>query len=405
MDEFEIDVQGKENNEVHNAQLPLNFLTFGEIEHDDVKVYIKQDVYKALEKYALADTAHERGTILLGDYSTELGKTHVVISNFIEARYTDASASTLTFTHETWDYVNKEHDTKYGDTKIVGWQHTHPSYGIFLSNYDLFIQENFFNLPFQIAYVIDPIQNIRGFFQWKNGKIEKLKGYYIYDEVGIPIKISQSKDAGVPSSNSKPAKSNGLWIGTSILSLIVAIVCLFMMSAMRRTIKNEMASLEYVDRISDVNKQEIDTIKSEIENVTDPAAQEKASENAAKINEINQTIDEMGKEIEKRKEANELQQRTIDEQQTIIDNQKAVIEEQAKRIDDLQVEIDNVIENMPEQQFIVHVVKKGESLSSICKKYGIDYAGNINVIKQLNGISNVNIVYVGQTIILPNVVS
>ena len=64
----------------------------------------------------------------------------------------------------------------------MGWQHTHPGYGVFLSGYDLFIQKNFFNLPFQVAYVIDPIENTRGFFQWKNEKIKKLGGYYIYDD-------------------------------------------------------------------------------------------------------------------------------------------------------------------------------------------------------------------------------
>ena len=193
MDDFEIELISGDKEEKNFVQLPLNFLTIGEIENDDVKVYIKQDVYKELEKYASSDTNHELGTIILGDYSEELGKMHVIISDFIYAKYTDASASTLTFTHETWNYINREHDKNYPDKKIVGWQHTHPGYGIFLSNYDMFIQENFFNIPFQVAYVIDPVQHLRGFFQWKNGKVEKLKGFYIYDELGKQIKINQPK--------------------------------------------------------------------------------------------------------------------------------------------------------------------------------------------------------------------
>jgi proteasome lid subunit RPN8/RPN11 len=192
-DNINIELQNATQKGTASAQLPVNFLTVGEIENDDVKVYIKQDVYNALEKYASEDTEHERGTVILGDYREEMGKTHVVISNYIEAKYTDASSSTLTFTHESWDYIHKEHDSKYPDKKIVGWQHTHPNYGIFLSSYDLFIHENFFNMPFQVAYVIDPIQNLRGFFQWKNGKIEKLKGYYVYDDIGKQIKIEQVK--------------------------------------------------------------------------------------------------------------------------------------------------------------------------------------------------------------------
>ena len=215
--EFDIELeQTTEQEESGSVQLPLNFLSFGEFEADDVKVYIKQNVYKALEKYAAEDTSTERGTILIGDYCEELGKIHVVISDYIEARYTDASASTLTFTHETWDYVHKQHSERFEQKKIIGWQHTHPNYGIFLSNYDLFIQENFFDLPFQIAYVIDPIQNLRGFFQWKDGKIEKLKGYYVYDEVGKPIKIEQKKVA--TGASRAPGKGR---------SLVITLLCLF----------------------------------------------------------------------------------------------------------------------------------------------------------------------------------
>ena len=184
MEDFEIDIISDNTSNSTPIQLPLNFLKIGEIENDDVKVYIHQDVYKEMEKYASSDTAHELGTIMIGEYSEDMGKVHVVISDFIYAKYTDASASTLTFTHETWDYVHKEHDEKYPNKKIVGWQHTHPGYGVFLSNYDMFIQENFFNLTFQVAYVIDPLQHLRGFFQWKNGKVEKLKGFYIYDDLG-----------------------------------------------------------------------------------------------------------------------------------------------------------------------------------------------------------------------------
>ena len=220
--EFDIEVQEENVENINSTQLPMNFLTFGEIENDDVKVYIKQDVYKALEKLSASDTSKELGSIIVGDYCQDLGKTNVIVSNFIEAKYTDASASTLTFTHETWDYIHSEHERLYPEKKIIGWQHTHPNYGIFLSNYDMFIQENFFNLPFQIAYVIDPIQNIRGFFQWKNGKIEKLKGFYVYEDVGKPIKIEQTK---VESKSMKTVNMSKL---IYVLVSILCIVCLLL---------------------------------------------------------------------------------------------------------------------------------------------------------------------------------
>ena len=128
--DFDIEIQSAHVEQSDSVLLPMNFLTFGEIKSNDVQVYIRQSVYKALEKLALSDTRTELGSILLGQYCKSSGVTHVIISEYIEAKYTDASAATLTFTHDTWDYIHKEHARRYPDLKIIGWQHTHPNYGI-----------------------------------------------------------------------------------------------------------------------------------------------------------------------------------------------------------------------------------------------------------------------------------
>ncbi len=259
--DFEIDILEEEAAEENPTQLPVNFIKVGEIENDDVKVYIKQNVYSALEKYSRVDTQHERGTILIGSYSLEQEKMHIVISDYIEARYTDASASTLTFTHETWDYVHKEHQSKFPDKKIIGWQHTHPNYGIFLSNYDVFIHENFFNLPFQIAYVIDPIQNIRGFFQWKNGRIEKLKGFFIFDDIGKKIDI----EADNKNKNKVSApKGNNRFIQVALCLLAVTVLVLTgaMIAQNQKFLKRFSAQEEEIRKLNETSasaQEETDT--------------------------------------------------------------------------------------------------------------------------------------------------
>lgn len=373
MDEsFDIELN-EESSEVSNVvQLPMNFLTFGEIENDDVKVYIKQDVYKALEKYALEDTEHERGTIILGDYCEEMGKTHVVISNYIEAKYTDASASTLTFTHETWDYVHKEQDAKYPDKKIVGWQHTHPTYGIFLSNYDLFIHENFFNLPFQVAYVIDPVQNLRGFFQWKNGKIEKLKGYYIYDDVGKPIKIAQVKPETKNETNVAKRGINWISILTTTLAIILTIVCLFLISSLRKQFVEQQENQQKLLDVIDQQGQDLKSIQDSLS----------VEDDNGEIVSLTLTIDELISKLES-------QQITIDNQQQVIEELKATVEEMKNSSD-------------PEgDEYILYTVKPGDTLGRICASLNIDYWKNRDIILSLNNIANENIVLVGQNLIFP----
>lgn len=387
---FEIELQEENIEDVVNVQLPMNFLTFGEIENDDVKVYIKQDVYKALEKLSASDTSKELGSILIGEYCQELGKTNVIISNFVEAKYTDASASTLTFTHETWDYVHSEHERMYPEKKIIGWQHTHPNYGIFLSNYDVFIQENFFNLPFQIAYVIDPIQNIRGFFQWKNGKIQKLKGYYIYDDIGKPIKIEQVK---IKKEDATPVGKNKT---AGILIALLCIATVFLSFFTLSLNKNFQKQLEKEDEFLLVinnqqeeiknQKNEIEAQKSEIDKQNEILQNQ--AESITKMHEllINGVLDNTGKTTVVRLiEMLESQEITLPNQDEVITELKALLEKRPEAM----------------VTFKVYNVVAGDNLVEICDKNNLDYSAYIKTILTINGIENANQIYVGQTILLP----
>lgn len=174
--------------------LPQNILSMGERVEEDKNIYISQKIYKEIHKFTQNKITNESGGMLIGDIIEEFGKTNVLINGFIEAKHCEATPTTLKFTHETWEYVHKETEKKFPGKKIVGWIHTHPDFGIFLSEYDKFIQENFFKEEYQIAYVIDPIQKIEGFYFWINRKIERCRGFYIFDKTGTKISINAEKE-------------------------------------------------------------------------------------------------------------------------------------------------------------------------------------------------------------------
>ena len=349
--EIELSDEQKKSEEPSTLALPMNLLSFGSIGQDDVKVYLRQDVYKELERFSAEDTDHERGTILLGNWTEEMGKLHVVISHAIEARYTDASASTLTFTHKTWEYVHEEQEKNYPDEKIIGWQHTHPGYGIFLSNYDLFIQENFFNLPFQIAYVIDPIAKTRGFFQWKDGKTVKLDGYYLFDEVGVPIKIEREKVAEKEKEETEPASSK------KTLPLFVLMGALIILLAGGLLLTNAKLDRQITDfRVTSTR-------------LTDAEAKLEAlrEENSEKIASAEEKIEE----------------------------QKALLDSQQELLNALQKEKEETV------RFRRCTVEKGDTLSRICERMGVSYRQNAALILRINGIEDANRIFVGQTLLIP----
>ena len=178
----------KVSREKITPELPQNIIPVGERVFDDKNIYIHQKVYAQIHKFAAGKTENEHGGVLVGRILNEMGKENTIIEGFIEAKYNAATPTTLTFTHETWDHIHAEMDKKYKDKKIVGWIHTHPNFGVFLSENDKFIQENFFSDVNQVAYVVDPIQYEEGFFFWVDGKLERCPGFYLFDKNGVKIK-------------------------------------------------------------------------------------------------------------------------------------------------------------------------------------------------------------------------
>ena len=138
--------------------------------------------FQAIIKRAVLDQVHDHGRsntqveicgVLVGNvFQDEFGP-YLYITDAIQGDAASQHATQVTFTAETWDHIQNVMDTEHTGKKIVGWYHTHPGFEIFLSGMDLFIQDNFFNLPWQVAFVYDPIGEKEGLFVWRKGKSEK----------------------------------------------------------------------------------------------------------------------------------------------------------------------------------------------------------------------------------------
>lgn len=178
--------------------LPQNILPMGERVEEGKNIYLSQTVYRQIRKFTRNKLTNESGGVLVGNTIEEFGKTNILVSGFIEAKYCEATPTTLKFTHATWDYIHKEMEKRFPGMKIMGWIHTHPNFGIFLSDYDKFIHENFFSEENQIAYVVDPIRKEEGLYFWIHGRLEKCKGFYIFDRTGVSIDIGPDREEVSP---------------------------------------------------------------------------------------------------------------------------------------------------------------------------------------------------------------
>ncbi len=124
-------------------------------------------------EYSDRSLATETGGFLIGQrfHDRHCGRSFLGIEYFLPANSTSNGFDSLTFTHDTWSQLHREIDRQYKGSLILGWHHTHPGFGIFLSRHDEFIHRNFFDSPWHIAMVVDPRHGELGFFQWLAGDL------------------------------------------------------------------------------------------------------------------------------------------------------------------------------------------------------------------------------------------
>lgn len=157
----------------------------GKTYRGDVPIFIHVGVLREIIAYSEKDKRRELGGMMLGGYYTDLEIPYIEIDRYLEARHVDSRAASIKFTHDTWEDIHRRKDEAAPDSHILGWHHTHPGYGIFLSRYDVFIQEHFFKEAWQVALVVDPCANRLGFFRWRSGEIASTGFFVIHSQATL----------------------------------------------------------------------------------------------------------------------------------------------------------------------------------------------------------------------------
>ena len=173
---------------------------------------ISDEVMSGIESHAYSLLTAEVGGMLMGRVDGAVTK----IVGFIPALSASAEQVTLTFTHDVWEDILKLAQSEFPKESIVGWYHTHPTFGVFLSDYDLFIQENFFAADGHLALVIDPVQGIYGWFaKNKKGAVE------VFEEGATKTGPKRSID---PVGEAAPANTRKHNVRTAAVGLVGILV-------------------------------------------------------------------------------------------------------------------------------------------------------------------------------------
>ena len=133
----------------------------------------------------------EIGGFLLGNkyYNPHTKRFQVSLEKFVDVEPEDNGVYQIEFGDKAYQYLERRKDFYKNEgieLDLVGWFHTHPGHGLFLSRPDQNIQKNWFKQGYQVAMELDSVKREKnpnydfGFFTWAQGQeinnVENQKG-------------------------------------------------------------------------------------------------------------------------------------------------------------------------------------------------------------------------------------
>lgn len=145
----------------------------------ELRIAVDRVPYAEIIGHAILEPDVEVCGVLVGTVGEDEHGAFVHVRHAIRGQAARQEGAAVTFTHETWNHIHQEMDQRYPDEQIVGWYHTHGGFGVFLSEMDTFVHQNFFPEPHHLAYVYDPLAGSEGFFVRQGEKLEPVERYWL----------------------------------------------------------------------------------------------------------------------------------------------------------------------------------------------------------------------------------
>ncbi len=133
-------------------------------------VYVYQSALSAAERHfeSAAKSGLEALGLLVGRAFSFNGHTYAVAEEYVTAP-NDATSVSVRFSREAFSRLSA---SLRNGKMVVGWAHSHPGYGCFLSATDVRTQDVYFGESYHAALVVDPLRRQRKFFKLQG------QGYY-----------------------------------------------------------------------------------------------------------------------------------------------------------------------------------------------------------------------------------
>lgn len=128
-------------------------------------IILAQAVLRSVQDHLNGDIKIERMGLLFGYVEQQVGIPLIVNILASHPLHSSSASSThVAMLHDQWPSAWRHLTLCKPDLQLLGWYHSHPGHGIFLSATDLYTQALWFRQPWHVALVFDPISHSLGAF-------------------------------------------------------------------------------------------------------------------------------------------------------------------------------------------------------------------------------------------------
>lgn len=388
----------------HSDEKPFAFPTkvkqMGAVDHRR-KIYVEDYVYTYLYQYGKSRGCTEKVAALVGRQIEIDGEEILMICGAIQGRDATEENGTLTFSAATWEYVGSQMDKYFQGMTLVGWVHCQPGFGAFLMSKDEAFHKLYFQEPWQVLFVVDPVDKLDTFYIYNEEAdvLQQAKGYFVYYE-----KNEEMQEYMLDHSVVKPKEAKNTEEGEETESTV------------QEKAEKEVAAQEGPRRRRRPTPEERIDAAQEIRRVLQRRAKEAEAAQRSKYTMLTSVscilcviclclgyglFSNLN-----RLEELETKMAMVQDSYTVLAENVEDVKVQAAFAPRMAAVVEKETEETEQQEEIqktegrIHVVEAGETLGSISEKYYGDGSG-VEKIMKANGLDDPNRIVCGQELLIP----
>lgn len=366
---------------------PKNIKQIGDVSSNR-KIYIEDYAFTYINSVAYQTPEDEQAGVLLGEVQKSDEEKCLFIKGVIRAKTPENETKQgIAFNEKIWEKIYAEIEKFFPDLEVVGWFAAMP--GITQERF-LYLKKlhmDNFSGGMKTMYLVNTCDKEENFYLYENGELKKQKGYVCFYERNYemqeymlekrerkPIE-SPEKDKVMKSIRSiiqekeemRQRRKNSVFLYgiSSFMAVVVLVIGINLLNSYEKMKKFDKS---------------LSNIALEISNISEKEKSIQTSDNSVSVNKISGDV--YPTEAETESTESRITQSQTEQSQT---EKQAEPAEMVKEADAAQT---------------TYIVKKGDTIMSICKKY-YGNTEKLNEIIAVNNIEDADKLYIGQEIKLP----